>query len=425
MKIGASPSEAARGFWRSVSVVLSGSLVAQSIPLLGALIITRLYAPAAFGQFSAWLGAAMLAAVVVTGRFEMALAVVADGVPRAQAMRATLQTTVLACLVLAVVGAVLVLATDWLPHVHPVLVVLFVPATLLVAMTHSWQAWAAAEGQYRNLSWIRILQALTVVLAQIAAAFVSPTAMAMAAGHVLGLAAGVAVAAALMPVRLGEAGGGERIWPGLQQFWRAQRRFPLLALPADTINTASGQLPILLIASQFGAEASGLFALTLRVLGAPIGLLGAAILDVFKRSAAASYRETGNCRSDYLRTFWLLAAGGVALAVGVIWLAEPIFVLAFGERWRQAGVMAVWLMPMFAMRFVASPLSYVFYIAEKQHVDLIWQCLLLAMTLTAFLVPDSLRSSLLMYAGGYSVLYVVYAALSFHYSKGSAHDRRN
>jgi O-antigen/teichoic acid export membrane protein len=418
-------TDAARGYWRSVSVVLTGSLVAQSIPLLGALVITRLYAPAAFGQFSAWLGAAMLAAVVVTGRFEMALAVVADGAPRAQAMRATLQTTVLACLVLALIGAVLLLATDWLPHVHPVLMILFVPAALLVAMTHSWQAWAAAEGQYRSLSWIRILQALTVVLTQIAAAFVSPTAMSMAAGHVFGLAAGVAVAAALMPVRLRDGADGGRLWQGLQQFWRAQRRFPLLALPADTINTASGQLPILLIASQFGAEASGLFALTMRVLGAPIGLLGAAVLDVFKRSAAASYRTIGNCRADYLRTFWLLAVGGVALALGVIWFAEPIFVLAFGERWRKAGVMAVWLMPMFAMRFVASPLSYVFYIAGKQHVDLVWQCLLLAMTLTAFLLPNDLRLSLLLYAGGYSALYVVYAALSYHYSKGRMHDRRD
>lgn len=413
----------ARGYWRSVGVVLTGSVVAQSIPLLGALVLTRLYAPTEFGLFAAWLGAVMLAAVVVTGRLENALAVVADGAPRTRAMRATLLTSLLAGGLLALVGSMLWWATDALSEVRPGLVGLFFPAVLLVAATHSWQALAAAEGHYRNLSWIRILQALTVVLAQILAGLVSPTALSMVAGHVLGLAAGVCIAASLMPVAGGGRFAGRAAWGELRDFWRAQRRFPLLALPADTINAASGQLPVLLITTQFGAEASGLFALTIRVLGAPIGLLGAAVLDVFKRSAAASYRETGSCRAQYMRTFWFLAAGGAALALGVTWLAEPIFALAFGETWRQAGVMAVWLMPMFALRFVASPLSYVFYIADKQHVDLVWQCALLAMTLAAFTLPASLQGSLELYAAGYGVLYVAYAALSFHYSKGRAHDR--
>jgi O-antigen/teichoic acid export membrane protein len=192
----------------------------------------------------------------------------------------------------------------------------------------------------------------------------------------------------------------------------------MFALPADTINAASGQLPLLLIANRFGAEASGIFALTIRVLGAPIGLLGAAVLDVFKRSAASSYRDKGHCREEYRRTFWLLAAGGVILALGVIVIAESLFVVAFGEPWRQAGVIAIWLMPMFALRFVASPLSYVFYIAGKQQVDLVWQCALLAMTLASFTLTSSFEGSVKLYAAGYSILYVIYALLSYHYSKG-------
>jgi O-antigen/teichoic acid export membrane protein len=73
-----SPSEV-KFFWRSVGLVLTGTVAAQSIPLLGALVIARIYAPTEFGVFSAWMGIVMLAAVVVTGRFEMALAVEVDG----------------------------------------------------------------------------------------------------------------------------------------------------------------------------------------------------------------------------------------------------------------------------------------------------------------------------------------------------------
>jgi O-antigen/teichoic acid export membrane protein len=141
-------------------------------------------------------------------------------------------------------------------------------------------------------------------------------------------------------------------------------------------------------------------------------------LDVFKRSASSSYRDKGHCKEEYVRTFWLLSFGGVMLALGVIVVAERLFVVAFGEPWRQAGVIAIWLMPMFALRFVASPLSYIFYIAGKQQVDLIWQCVLLAMTLASFMLTLSFEESIKLYAVGYSLLYVIYTLLSFHYSKG-------
>ena len=407
-----------KSFWRSVGVVLTGTVAAQSIPLLGSLVIARIYAPADFGIFSAWLGFVMIAAVIVTGRFEMALAVEADGTPRRFAVTATLSTVMLISIFFSLIVGVLYLTTGLLENTQPLMAGLFVPAALLAGVTHTWQAWAAAEGNYRGLSWIRISQAFVVTVVQILAGLISPTSAGMMLGHVLGTAAGIGIAMYLMPLNPLAMGARKEFWARLKTFWWNQKRFPMFALPADAINAASGQLPILLIASRFGAEASGIFALTIRVLGAPIGLLGAAVLDVFKRSAASSYRDKGHCKEEYGRTFWLLAAGGIILALGVIVVAEHLFVVAFGEPWRQAGVIAIWLMPMFALRFVASPLSYVFYIAGKQQVDLVWQCALLAMTLASFMLTSSFEGYVKLYAAGYSLLYVIYALLSYHYSKG-------
>lgn len=409
---------AARVFSRSVSVVLTGTVAAQFISILGSLFIARIYAPSEFGLFSTWLGMVLMAAVVVSGRFEMALVVEADGAPRRFAMVATLTTILLASSFFTLVAGVVYFSGSLPEQVKPLTVILFVPAALLAGVTHTWQAWAAAEGDYRGLSWIRISQAFVVTVAQIGAGLISPTAFGMMLAQVLGLAAGIGFAMYLMPINLFGIGSKAKFWKELKAFWQNQRRFPLLALPADTINAASGQLPLLLIASRFGAEASGLFALSIRVLGAPIGLLGAAVLDVFKRSAASSYRDKGHCKEEYARTFWVLAAGGVILALGVMVNAERLFVVAFGEKWREAGIIAIWLMPMFALRFVASPLSYVFYITGKQQIDLVWQCALLAMTLASFMLPSIFETSIKFYSAGYSLLYVVYAVLSSHYSKG-------
>jgi hypothetical protein len=74
---------------------------------------------------------------------------------------------------------------------------------------------------------------------------------------------------------------------------------------------------------------------------------------------------------------------------------------------------------MFTLRFVASPLSYVFYVANKQHIDLIWQCCLLIMTIATLTLANSGHNALFIYSAGYSMLYLIYIALSYHFSKGS------
>ena len=56
--------------------------------------------------------------------------------------------------------------------------------------------------------------------------------------------------------------------------------------------------------------------------------------------------------------------------------------------------------------------------AGKQHVDLAWQCALLATTLATLWLPATFGTALGAYSLGYSLLYVVYLGLSYRYSLG-------
>lgn len=401
-------------YWRSVALVFSGTAFAQTIPLLGSLVIARLFLPAEFGYFMAWLGIAALAAVFVTGRFEMALALVEDGPPRAEAATATIVTTLMLIALVAIVGTVVFpFIAHRFPQIPISLAWLFIPAVTALAGAQIWQAWAAAEGRFRALSLMRIAQAAGITGLQIGAGFVWQTAAALAFAHVAGVLCGIAtIAWQLPPGRLIE---GRRT---LFAFWWRFRRFPMFALPADTVNTAAVQLPLTILASRFGAEIAGYVALAFRVLGAPISLMGTAVLDVFKRRASESWRAIGSCRGPYVETLMVLATGSL-IATVVFWFAgEQLFVLAFGPQWHGAGAAAVILLPLFALRFVASPLSFTFYISEKQHVDLIWQVGLLTMTLTTLTVFPHYESTLSAYAFGYGFFYLIYVVLTYRFSAG-------
>jgi O-antigen/teichoic acid export membrane protein len=405
-------------FWRQVGAVLGGTALAQLIPLVGSLAIARLYVPAEFGLFAAWLGAASLAAVAATGRYEVALALEADGAPRRIAVRATLVTVLLAGLPLGA-GAAILAISGRLAGVPTALTLWFVPTALGIAACQTWLTWAAAEGQLAQLSRLRILQAALITTAQIGAGIVWPSAESLAAAQALGLALSLLAAARLLPLRAPGPGLDGPVLAGMRSFWSRRRRFPLLSLPADGINAAAAQLPVLVVGARFGVEVAGHLALTMRVLAAPVALLGSAVLDVFRRRSAQSWREHGHCRDDFRQTFKVLATGAALVAIALALSAEPLFVLAFGPQWREAGTMALWLLPMFALRFVASPLSYLFYVAEKQHVDLAWQAVLLVMTLLTLWLPSGHAAALQAYSLGYCAMYAVYLLLSYRFSLGA------
>jgi O-antigen/teichoic acid export membrane protein len=328
----------------------------------------------------------------------------------------TLLTILLASFV-ALTILLLILLFGLLDHLDfPILLlILIVPTAALVSATQTLQNWAAADGRYAQLSYMRIIQSSSAVIIQIIFGVLSSDAIGLAFGYLLGALFGFMIGWFLEPMSRVDFGTP---WLKLRRFWREKKRFPIFSLPADSVNVAAAQLPVLLVAARFGAEPAGLLALALRMLGAPMSLLSASVLDVFKRHAGQAYLDRAECRAEYLHAFRILASIalvlGVTLAVGV----EPFFVFAFGDAWTGAGVMALWLLPRFVIGFVASPLSYMVYVAGKQHLDLIWQLTLLAMTFVTLSFAWSIQSALISYGLGYSILYLLYLVMSYRFSLG-------
>lgn len=404
-------------YWRHVSTVFSGSLLAQSIPIIGSLAIARIYAPSEFGEFSTWLALVSFIAVVITLRLETVLAIVEDGENRAKAVFIALVTTLL-------MGCVFSVALFMLSSVHvtraylpeqAILLLLIIPAAFLVALNQIWQTWAAVDGAYGKLNAMRIIQATAMVLIQIAVGLKYPAAASLVLGFLTAAFISIVTAMMLMPAFLCGSFFHRNIF---MDFFVRYKKFPLYALPADSINTAVAQLPILIVFHRFGGETAGYLALTMRVLGAPVGLVGKSVLDVFKRHAIQSLREVGDCRDIYIKTFKALMLAAVVMILGTVLLAEDIFRIAFGAQWVESGRMALWLLPMFALGLIASPLSYMAYLVEKQYVDLLWQISLAVLVICVLYSFSSPQSTLVFYSIAYAAMYVVYMLISYRFSVG-------
>lgn len=405
-------------YWRNLSSVLLGTVIAQALPVLSSLIIARQFLPADFGVYSVWLGLTVFLSVCLTGRLETSLPMKEDGKKRASAVLYVIATTIIASLFIFLILALLFFMGVKSIGVMSLKFLFFsLAVAILMAFSQIWQNWAASEGFLRKLSFIRIAQAGLVAFLQVGFGFFQPDVTGLILGHFIGFIFSFLICLLLMPAIMSVDIINFKF--GLLAFWKRNRNFPLISLPADIINSAAMQLPLIMIANKFGADNAGYYALTIRALGAPIGLLGSATLDIFKRHAASAYRTRGECEPEFLFTFKILLAGSALSSILFFFFAEQLIIFAYGESWSASGKIAIWLIPLFAFKFVASPLSYMVYIAGKQHTDLLWQISLLIMTIATLRSADTFSDSMQIYSLGYVFLYVTYLGLSYKYSLGN------
>jgi O-antigen/teichoic acid export membrane protein len=403
-------------FWKHVITVLGGTLGAQALPLAVAPLITRLCTPSEMGAFSLWLGVVSVAAVAATLRMETAM--ILDHEPEQQrtCFRVVFYTaTATALLVTAGALAGRALGIHALLQLSWAGLLTLGLGTWLTATMQTTLAYATSHGAFGNAARAKIWGAGTIALVQLALLYLGTGGIGLLAGQMIGLTAGLGAARLLLQPPRAAIGfsldAGQRAYLVKHQaFWR-------FSLPSNLLNALVSQLPLFLIGLRHGAMAAGLFALTQRVLYAPVSLLAASVLEVFKRQSVHEFQTVGNCTHAYRYTFKVLLLLGLGPSLVLFAFSPALFALIFGEEWRAAGELAQILAPLYFLNFIASPLSYVFFVAGKQKIDLVWQVALFVMTISTFMAPGTVHQNVLWYTIGYSLLYLVYLHLSWQCSQ--------
>lgn len=407
-----------RSLLASTKVTFSGLFVAQAISLLGTLVIARIFSPSEFGLFSLWLGITSVASLLVSGRLELCLLMVPEGTERLKSLRLVLATIVYFILLLCILTIISWLFFDLINNQTKIFIVMFIFVAGLAATMQAWQSWVVSEGDYGGVSLSRIAQAVMVTGSQILIGLISPSAEGMVLGHSLGIFAALLISLKIKSITQINLRPTLAIFHQLIGFWTHHKKFIVYSLPADILSVTTSYIPLVLIIHYYGPAEGGLFALVVRIMGGPITLVGTAVLDVFKREAALAVLEFGHCRDLYLTTLKFLAATSLLMITVVVMFGKLFFEYAYGDMWKNAGNVALWLLPLFVAKFLASPLSYIFYIVGAQRIDLIWQSALLVVTLIIFLLTNSFEFAVQCYSISYAVMYSIYIAISYRLSKG-------
>jgi len=88
----------------------------------------------------------------------------------------------------------------------------------------------------------------------------------------------------------------------------------------------------------------------------------------------------------YLKTLKRLVLLSLLPTILIYFFAINIFTFVFGEKWALAGEFVEIMTPIFFLRFVSFPLSYMVYVVEKQSYNTIAQFILLLALLISFFI---------------------------------------
>lgn len=409
----------------SVLTLLSGTALAQVIMFGASPVLSRLYEPAAFGQYALLSLGLSLITVLATGKYEIAVLL-----PEADDEAFALM--LLACAIAALVSCLAVLGTlawlwTWGPDVwlgqHGAARYWLVPLAAAMVMFSAWQAvffvWLNRRRRYRAISMCRITHAAVMVVAQIGLAATVGGLLGLQLGTVVGIAACLLVQAVILRNDTLPPLPGRAL---IARMARTHANLPQHSIPTDLIGTLLAQFPVFFLGTKFSDSTVGLYSLAQRTLLAPMQLISNSVGEVFRSQAAAKYAAEGQCRDLFRGTVKLLFAVAALAALVVLVAGPSLFALVFGEAWRPAGDYARIVIVMFALKFIVSPVSFMFVIARRTRLDFWLHLLFLGLLGLVFLVGrayvDSVPAALGLYVAVSSAMYLLYLALSWRFARG-------
>lgn len=377
---------------RATGVLVGGTAAAQGIGLLVLPLLTRFYSPDDFSVLAVYVAILTMSGAVTCMRLDAAIPLPESDDDAANLLALALSSTVivivLSGLVVFFFGTSLAAVTGR-PEIAQHL--WLVPFGIgLVGLYSSFQYMAMRQKAFPLIARTKMTQALVGLGSQVGMGWAGIVPLGLLLGHALMSGAGV-VALAMRSLRRSadDVAMSAVSWPRMRQTLHTYRRFPQYSVAEELSNNAGIQLPILLIAAFLVGPEAGLLFLAMRAVGTPMIIVGGAVAQVYY-SHAAEYARQGTLADETTSVFKRLSRMLVVPMLALGPFAPDVFRIAFGPEWERVGIIVIMMLPWYAFRLIASPISMVMHVRMRQRLMLIMTMTGLALRVLPLLAVLSL-----------------------------------
>ena len=353
-------------FSKNVLTLMTGTTIAQAIPIAISPILTRIYTPEDFGILALYMAIVSFISIIITARYEMAVVL-----PKSdeEAINIVALSLLITLTLVTAVSLVILIYKDELLHLFHIESVgnllYLVPLSLFLAgIIQTFTYWSNRKEYFQTMSSSQIAQSVSIGSFQPLFGYLSVNG-GLIFGNIVGRMFGAFFFVSKFIKTDREILRSIEV-RSIRKQMKKYKDFPLvnsLHAFSDILRTSGA---VMLISTFFGTAVLGFYALSLRVLQVPIGIVGSALGQVLYRKFSHLHNEEEALYPHVKKVMFRLLLIAIPAFTILFFIAPDLFSFVFGQEWRVAGEYSQILIPYLFMNFLLSPISQIPIILGKQ-----------------------------------------------------------
>ena len=361
-------------FVKNILTLITGTTIAQAIPIAISPILTRIYTPEDFGLLALYLSITSIIGVAITARYELAIMLPKDD-------KDALNLVALSILIASSISIFfLIIILIWgrelafllgNEKIYPWLY--FVPITLFfTGLYQGFNYWSNRKQEYTRLATNRVVQSTTTAGINLVVGPIKEGSFGLIIGNVISQITAT-IRLSIKSIKNEKLKLNDISLLRMKVLAKRYDQFPKLSMWSALLNSGSSNMPIFILSAFFNSTIVGWYSMAHRVLKMPMSILGNAVGQIFFQTTSTLKNENPNKLKDVTFRAYknMLLIGLIPMSI-VFGFGDILFSFVFGDLWVEAGnyarILSIWLL----LVFVSSPLSMLFTVLEKEGVLLLF-----------------------------------------------------
>ncbi|NDQ22586.1 type 8 capsular polysaccharide synthesis protein Cap8K, partial [Staphylococcus aureus] len=368
-------------------LMILSSGIAQVILIITTPIITRLYSPTEFGEFTIFSNIAMILIPIINARYDLLIVNTKNDRSANILSQISFLISLLILLILIPIFAI----SAWL-YPNFILDFIFIIIMLfLVSLTNIFTNYLNKERKYKVLSLINVFRAGSMALLQIIFGLLALGSLGLIIGFSLSYIAGITLGYKTFKKHFNIVRDKEET----KALFLENKNQLVYSTPSILLNSLSFSVVVFFIGILYTNTEVGIYGMAIRVLGIPVTIISLGLSKIFMQQANDYYIEHGSFRNLLLKFSSILVIVSIILYMPLYLFSEELVNILLGHSWVDAITVIKIVIPLFVIRLIVSTVSLSVIVLQKQQLELILQALFLIGTTVTFVISKMLNLTFL------------------------------
>lgn len=394
-------------------LMILSSGIAQIILIITTPIITRLYSPAEFGEFTIFSNIAMILIPIINARYDLLIVNAKNNrIANILSQISFLISLIIILILIPVFIVSALLFPSFILDFIFIIIMLF-----LVSLTNIFTNYLNKERKYKVLSLINVFRAASMALLQIIFGFLAFGSLGLIIGFSLSYIAGLTLGYRTFKKHFNIVKDKEEA----KAIFLENKNQLVYSTPSMLVNSLSFSVVVFFIGILYTNTEVGIYGMAIRVLGVPVTIISLGLSKIFMQQANDYYIENGNFRNLLLKFSSALIIVSIILYVPLYLFSEELVNILLGHSWVDAIIVIKIVIPLFVVRLIVSTVSLSVIVLQKQQLELILQALFLVGTTITFIISKIFSLTFLSFVSINTIVlvisYVIFFIALFYFAK--------